>query len=126
MSEAPSGTTWEYYETIRGEQVVVKELRKLRLDARGAVKWQRRLLAIADGTAIAGKDFKPLRGHPHLFEALMKYNGDEYRLLYGQVSGRRVLVAVRAFMKKTDKTPPVHIDVAEKRLSDWKARQESP
>jgi phage-related protein len=45
------------------------------------------------------------------------------RILFAQ-QGRysQVLLALLAFEKKTNKTPPQEIDLAEKRLSSWKDR----
>jgi phage-related protein len=46
-----------------------------------------------------------------------------YRVLFAQ-EGRRgqVLLALEAFSKKTRRTPPQMIDLAERRLRDWRRR----
>ena len=46
-----------------------------------------------------------------------------YRILFA-LEGRRghVLLALGSFSKKTQKTPTGSIDVAERRLRDWRAR----
>lgn len=47
-----------------------------------------------------------------------------YRLLFA-VEGRKgqVLLALEAFSKKTQKTPPGKIDLAAQRLAEWRDRQ---
>ena len=44
------------------------------------------------------------------------------RIFYFSYTGRR-FVLLHAFIKKTDKTPPVEIDIAEKRMQDFLDRQ---
>jgi phage-related protein len=46
-----------------------------------------------------------------------------FRLLFS-TEGRRsqVLLSLSAFEKRTQKTPPREIEVAEKRLRDWRSR----
>lgn len=44
------------------------------------------------------------------------------RILYFSYTGRR-FVLLNAFLKKTDKTPPAEIDIAEKRMQDFLNRQ---
>ena len=44
------------------------------------------------------------------------------RVFYFSYTGRR-LILLHAFLKKTDKTPPAEIDVAEKRMQDFSDRQ---
>ncbi|MGH2970481.1 MAG: type II toxin-antitoxin system RelE/ParE family toxin [Solirubrobacteraceae bacterium] len=38
---------------------------------------------------------------------------------------RRILLSLDGFAKKTRKTPPATIDLAETRLKDWEARGEA-
>lgn len=53
----------------------------------------------------------------------IRADGDRqaYRLLFA-VEGRQgqVLLALEAFSKKTQKTPPGTIDLAARRLTDWR------
>lgn len=50
-----------------------------------------------------------------------------YRLLFAP-EGRQgqILLALDGFSKKTQKTPPAKIELAEKRLADWRRRASSP
>lgn len=46
-----------------------------------------------------------------------------YRVLFATEGSRsQVLLAVSAFSKKTQQTPPIEIATAERRLADWRAR----
>jgi phage-related protein len=46
-----------------------------------------------------------------------------YRVLFAEEGSRgRVLLALEAFNKKTQKTPAKAIALAEQRLSDWRSR----
>ena len=58
-----------------------------------------------------------------IYEVRVDGNRVIYRVLFA-VEGRRerVLLALEAFSKKTQKTPPQLIDLAEKRLADWRGR----
>ena len=48
---------------------------------------------------------------------------EEYRILFA-TDGRRsqILLSLEAFSKKTRKTPPPKVDLAERRLADWRRR----
>src|SRR6266511_4654188 len=58
----------------------------------------------------------------------VRADGDRqtYRILFAP-EGRRsqVLLALEAFSKKTQKTPPEKIRLAERRLADWRRRGEA-
>ena len=70
-----------------------------------------------DGVAAA----RSLRGE--IYE--VRIDGDRaiYRILFAR-EGRRghVLLALGAFQKKTQKTPRREVELAERRLTDWRAR----
>jgi len=46
----------------------------------------------------------------------------QHRTLYFAATGRR-FVLLHAFTKKTQKTPPGEIDIAERRLADFEERE---
>ena len=75
----------------------------------------------AEGLAAA----RHLRGD--IYEVRADGDRQAYRLLFA-VEGRRgqVLLALEAFSKKTQKTPPAKIDQAAQRLTDWRARGNQP
>jgi phage-related protein len=65
-----------------------------------------------------------LRGDIHEVRA----DGDRqtYRILFSSEGRRsRVLLALEGFSKKTQKTPPEKIRLAERRLADWRRRGET-
>jgi len=64
---------------------------------------------------------KHLRGD--LYEVRADASSRSFRLLFS-AEGRfgHVLLSLSAFAKKTQKTPARELDVAEKRLDDWRAR----
>lgn len=50
-----------------------------------------------------------------------------YRVLFAQEGARgQVLLALEAFNKKTRRTPPATIALAQRRLSDWRSRRRAP
>jgi len=62
-----------------------------------------------------------LRGE--LYEVRAEGVGSSYRLLFAEEGARgRILLALHAINKKTRKTPPQAIDLAERRLADWRRR----
>jgi phage-related protein len=62
-----------------------------------------------------------LRGE--IWEVRAGVDGTSHRVLFA-VEGRRgrVLLALDAFQKQTQKTPPAAIDLANRRLGDWRRR----
>lgn len=62
-----------------------------------------------------------LRGDIHEVRAFAGDRG--YRILFS-VEGRlsRILLGLHAFGKQTQATPPAEIELAEKRLHDWRER----
>jgi phage-related protein len=62
-----------------------------------------------------------LRGD--IYEVRAFGDGAAYRVLFA-IEGRnaQVLLALEAFAKKTQKTPPRTIQLAERRLRDWRSR----
>jgi len=58
----------------------------------------------------------------------VRVDGDRviYRVLFAEEGMRgRVLLALEAFNKKTQKTPPAAIRLAKRRLADWRRRGEN-
>ena len=55
----------------------------------------------------------------------VRVDGDRviYRILFAEEGSRgRVLLALEGFKKKTQETPPAMIQLAKRRLSDWRRR----
>ena len=73
-----------------------------------------------DGLSVARK----LRGN--IWEVRAKYDTNIYRLLFAPQGGHsHILLALECFQKKTQKTPPAKIDLAEARPADWIRRSKS-
>lgn len=107
---------WRFYVTAGGRRPVRVFLAKL-TDADAAA-----VAAAMREVAVAG-----LEAARHLRSDIyeLRVDGDRqaYRLLFA-TEGRQgqVLLALEAFSKKTQKTPPAKIAVATRRLADWRAR----
>ncbi len=65
---------------------------------------------------------KPITGTRKLFEIRIKDQRNIHRIFYFAYSGRK-LVLLHGFTKKTDKTPPREIEIAEGRMKDFLARK---
>jgi phage-related protein len=110
---------WRFYATATGRKPVLEFLRGLlpehAADAAQIAEEMEHVRRV--GTRAARK----LSGD--IYE--VRVDGDHviYRVLFSVEGGRgRILLAIEAFSKKTQKTPPQLIDVAEKRLVDWRRR----
>jgi len=73
-----------------------------------------------DGLSVARK----LRGN--IWEVRAKYDTNIYRLLFAPQGGHsHILLAFECFQKKTQKTLPAKIELAEAWLADWIRRSKS-
>lgn len=113
---------WRLYRTAAGNHVIKDELSKLSDVDYAAVR-----AAMDDasqrGKAAAGKK---LRGEVWEVEADGEHHVT-YRLLFAEDGhDGQMLIGVVFLNKKTQKTPPKYIDLAEKRLADWRARRQAP
>lgn len=107
---------WRYYETLSGRKPAKEFIDELPLGDRAEV--------------FAGmKEVRDegLRAARHLVEDIyeVRVDGENriYRVLFA-AEGRykQVLLALEAFTKKTQKTPPKTISLAKRRLSNWRGR----
>jgi phage-related protein len=110
---------WREYKTDLGKSPVRGFLMGLDVDDRAEV------IAAMKEVAIVGlKAARHLRGDIHEVRADGK--DQIYRVLFA-TEGRfsQVLLSLDGFSKKTQRTPPDKIALAEKRLSLWRARGKS-
>jgi phage-related protein len=68
-----------------------------------------------------------LRAARHLRGELFEVRADGDRVIYRVLFARegeqgRILLSLAAFNKKTQRTPPAQIDLAARRLRDWRSR----
>ncbi len=106
--------TVRLYETSDGERVVAAELRALGHTATTKIIHAAARLMV-DGTSATEPLVKHLGGD------LWELRPDRYRVLYFAMIGQR-FVFLRAFQKKTPKTPRGEIVTALKRMYDYRAR----
>lgn len=111
---------WRDYRTRSGRRLVRAEIMALPSADRASVT-----AAMADVAKSGKKAARHLRGE--IFEVRAEGGDVMYRLLFA-TEGRysQVLLALTFFVKKTQKTPPAQIELAEQRLGDWRARGTHP
>ena len=79
------------------------------------------LAALGEVEAQGLRAARHLRGE--IYEVRAAHAGQQFRVLFAQEAwGGHILLALEAFSKKTQRTPPRLIDLAEARLRDWRAR----
>ena len=110
----PADWTVEYYETVDGVSVVEQEM-----EAFGSKVFARiaRTVGLLEefGIGLGGPYVSHIRGK------VWELRVSRYRVLYFAFTGRR-LVLLRAFLKRTQRTPQKEITVAEARLNDYTVR----
>jgi phage-related protein len=109
---------WRFYETSGGARPVEDFIDSLpREDASKLVA------AMADVAADGLPVARHLRGD--IYEVREDGRDQSYRVLFAP-EGRygQILLALEAFSKKTQRTPPAKINLAEARLRDWRERGE--
>jgi len=116
-SQRPSAKRrWRHYATPAGRRPVLTFLRTLsdtdKADVLAAMREVRR---------------EGLRAARHLRDDIYEVRADGERVIYRVLfapEGQRdqILLALVAFKKKTQRTPPEQIKLAERRLRDWRAR----
>jgi phage-related protein len=107
---------WRFYATSGGKRPA-----KDFLDSLSDVDAAEVAAAMVDvrqnGLAVA----RHLRGE--VYEIRADGVNASYRLLFAEEGTKgRVLLALHAFSKKTQKTPPEALRLAERRLTDWRRR----
>ena len=107
---------WRFYTTEAGRKPVRTFLDELPETDAAAVAAAMRDVATAGVSAA-----RHLRGD--LYEVRADGDRQAYRLLFAP-EGRQgqILLALEGFSKKTQKTPIAKIQLAEKRLADWRVR----
>lgn len=111
-----AGRRWRDYATISGRRPVKEFVEALGDEDAAAVA-----VALKEVEAQGLQAARHLRGP--IFEVRAVGDRVIYRILFAP-QGRRgqVLLALTAFKKKTQKTPPRLIHLAEQRLRDWEQR----
>jgi phage-related protein len=119
-SAGPRRRYWRLYRSSLDHRVIRDELLALPREAYAEVK-----AAMDDVEDFGLQASKRLRNEIREIVASDPTQGTAYRLLFA-VDGRdsQILLGLVFFNKKTQKTPPRYIDLAEKRLADWRSRRQ--
>lgn len=107
---------WRFYETVSGAKPVRSFLDNLTATEAAEV------VAAMKEVAREGLRFaRHLRGD--IWEIRVEAEQKAFRVLFSpEGRSQQVLLALEAFTKKTQRTPPRTIQLAERRLSDWRSR----
>jgi len=108
----------ELFTTVGGEEIVADFLDSLPRKHRAKALWEIELLAV-QGTGLTLPYVRHIDGG--LWELRIKFSSDISRIFYFIPLKNRI-VLLHGFVKKTDKTPLGEIDVAKKRMLDYKER----
>jgi phage-related protein len=107
---------WRHYETADGNRPVLEFIRKVPDGDKAAI-----LAAMKEVRREGTRAARHLRGD--LFEVRADGGRVIYRILFAREGERsQVLLSLVAFKKKTQKTPPAQIELAARRLRDWRSR----
>jgi phage-related protein len=107
---------WRFYETPSGAKPVQAFLDSLTAHDAAEV-----VAAMKEVAREGLRSARHLRGD--IWEVRVASERKAFRVLFSpEGRAQRVLLALEAFTKKTQKTPARTIDLAERRLSDWRSR----
>jgi phage-related protein len=110
------GRHWRFYETTAGSRPVREFLDRIGDDDRDAV-----VAGMARVREYGLSRARHVRGD--IWEVRTVGRAEAFRVLFSPEGKKgRVLLAIEGFSKKSEKTPPQLIDLAERRLRDWRAR----
>ena len=109
-----------YYKTLSGESPVDDFLRSLSPKQFEKVVWV--LAIIRDLPFVSNQYLKKLRGTDDIWEVRIDAGNDTFRLL-GFFDKGNIVVLTNGFAKKTEKTPPVEIRLAEQRKNEYEERR---
>ena len=111
----------EYYKAASGKSPVKDFIDSLSPESAAKFIFIADLLA-EYGLNVREPYVKPITGSRKLFEIRIKDRQNIHRIFYFAFTGRR-LVLLHGFTKKTDKTPPREIEIAEIRMKDFIAQK---
>jgi phage-related protein len=107
---------WRHYETAAGKRPALEFIRKVSDSDKAAI-----LAAMQEVRREGTRAARHLRGD--LFEVRADGERVIYRILFAREGKRgQILLSLVAFNKKTQKTPPQQIELAARRLRDWRSR----
>src|SRR4051794_2787172 len=107
---------WRDYQTAMGARPVKTFLEGLTDDELASV-----IAAMKEVSKLGIGAARHLRGD--VYEVRAEADRRSFRVLFAQET-KFILLSLAGFEKKTQKTPPREIAVAERRLKDWRSRGE--
>lgn len=111
---------WRFYRTVSGHEPAREFILHRSLDDQKAIA-----AAMKDVEHEGLRVARHLRGD--IYEIRANGPTQSFRILFATEGQRRqVLLALEAFSKKTQKTPPQKIALAEGRLAEWRQRGRQP
>lgn len=111
---------WRFYRTANGHAPAKEFILRLPLADQAAIS-----AAMKDTERGGPKVTRHLRGE--IYEVRAHGPTQSYRILFATEGHHgQILLALEAFSKKSQKTPPREIATAEARLSDWRQRGKRP
>lgn len=112
----PRRRRWRFYDTAAGRRPVRDFLDSLGDADAAAVLHEMREVA-----KLGLKEARHLRGD--IYEVRAEGDRQRFRVLFAR-EGRtgQILLALEAFSKKTQRTPKASLELAERRLADWRRR----
>lgn len=117
MKEPSSNWQIEFYTDSNNSSPVTDFLNTLTVEEKVKIRNQLRLLR-EFGIQLGMPQARPLKGHKPLWELRPMPN----RLIYVAMSGKRFVI-LHAFTKKSQKTPPREIKIAERRYRQLQDRE---
>jgi phage-related protein len=107
---------WRHYETASGSRPVLNFIRKVPDEDKAAIL-----------SAMKEVRQEGVRAARHLQGELFEVRADGKRVIYRVLFARegeqgQMLLSLVAFNKKTQKTSPAQIELAARRLRDWRSR----
>ena len=110
---------WRFYETAAGNKPVKEFLDALDLKIASEV-----VAAMKHVQDVGLAAARHLRGD--IWEVRVETGNQAFRVLFSPEGHyKQVLLSLEAFSKKTQKTPKASIQLAERRLADWRRRGSS-
>ena len=107
---------WRDYRTAAGKRPVREFIRDLSDDDAAAV-----LAAMAAARAKGLGAARHLRGD--IYEVRADGDRQTFRILFAnEGKASQILLSLEGFSKKTQRTPPEKVRLAERRLADWRRR----
>lgn len=109
-----------FYKMPNGDQPVLSFLRSLNSKQRKKIAWALKL--VREMPVVSRNYFKKLVGTDNIWEVRIDVGNNTFRLL-GFMDRENLVILTNGFAKKTEKTPPNEIKIAEQRKKDYESQR---